>query len=152
MPSAASAGNFNVVILYDYLEAARLAAAAYAHLARELETEFSVKLHIWRIDVADSADCVQYADDDIAAADMVILAVRDTDSCLSACRKWTDKPRDRLGLPRQALVAIIADEQKAPLTTGTWDDVLRSTIEKTPLDAFLWRSPASSFGQMSPVG
>jgi hypothetical protein len=143
---SSNAETFHVVILYDHFSAARLAVKAYSHLARELENEFVLKLRIWRVDVAILTDCAENADDDIAAADMVILAVRDTGACFAACQRWTGKTGNRVGMPKQALVAIVEADQKNPVATENWSDVLRSTIEKAQPDAFLWRPPARSGG------
>lgn len=131
---------FRIVILYDHLSSGRLAATAYSHLSRELQTDFALELRIWRFDVAISNDCVAYADSDIEIADMVILAARDSDSCVAAFKRWTEKPPIRPGQRKQALVAIAADDSKAPMATGTWSDALINAFEKIEVDVFLWPS------------
>jgi hypothetical protein len=141
-PDPSHAQAFQVVVLYDHSQAARLGLTAYSHLSRELESEFVLNLHIWRIDVAVSSDYAADANADIARADMVILAVRDRKACVAACLHWTGKADCFDGKRRQALVAIIDSEQEISPATATWSDDLQSTFEKTQADVFFWQLPS----------
>jgi len=133
-----STGEFNIVILYDDLTSIGRAMAAYSHLTRELGDEFTPELRIWRIDVAASREYAAQADDEIETAEMIILAVRGSQPCPVAFRRWTERVRDGCGPPNPALIAIIEGADEPATSIGTWSSILRGTAAQMHPDIFLW--------------
>ena len=144
MSSRNATDKFDVVILYDHFASVGRAMAAYSHLTRELENEFSPELRIWRIDVATLPEFAAQADDDIKAAAMVIIAVRGSQPCPVAFQRWTEKAVERGCLPKHALIAIGEAADEPAQSVGTWNSVLRSTAAQIQLDVFLWTPLAAA--------
>jgi hypothetical protein len=138
MSSCKTADKFDVVILYDHFASVGRAMAAYSHLTRELENEFSPELRVWRIDIATSPEFAAQADDDIKAAEMVIMAVRGNQPCPVGLQRWTEGAVERGCLPKHALIAIGEATDEPARSAGTWNSVLRSAAAQIQLDVFLW--------------
>jgi hypothetical protein len=152
MSSCDTPDKFNVVILYDHIASVRRAITAYLHLAHELESEFTPELRIWRIDVATSLEFAAQADDDIKAAELVIMAVRGSQPCPLEFQRWTAGAVERGCLPRHALIAIGEAAGEPARSAGTWNSVLQSAAAQIQLDVFLWTPPAAAEnpGQSAP--
>jgi len=119
MSSCETTDKFNVVILYDHVASVGRAMAAYMHLTRELEGEFTPELRIWRIDVATSPEFAAQADDDVRAAEMVIMAVRGSQPCPAGFQRWTEVAVERGCLPKPALIAIVEAADEPARSAGT---------------------------------
>ena len=86
--TAAAIEPFRVVLLYDRLPAADRALVTYSHLTHELEHEFKPDLRVWRMDIAASEAFAARANDDISAAELIIVAVSGNEPCPAAFRHW----------------------------------------------------------------
>jgi hypothetical protein len=139
MSSCNTAEKFKVVILYDRFTSVGRAMAAYTHLTRELESEFIPELRIWRVDVAMLPECAVQADGDIEAAEIVIMAVRNIQSCPAAFLRWMEGAGadSSCGLPKRALIAIIETPDQAALSAITSDSIVRGGAQ-AQLDVLFW--------------
>jgi hypothetical protein len=151
MSSCENTDKFNVVILYDHVASVGRAMAAYACLTRELENEITPELRIWRIDIATLPECAAQADDDIRAAEMVIMAVRGNQPCPAGFHRWSEETAGYLGLAQRALIALVDAVDEPARSAGTWHCMIRKIVEQIQLDVFLWTAPAESGGPMLPA-
>jgi hypothetical protein len=149
MSSCECTGKFNVVVLYDHITSAGRAMAAYWHLTRELESEFMPDLRVWRIDVAASPECAAQADVEIAAAEMVIMAIHANQTFPPALLRWTEGAGDGRSPCHRALIAIIEAIDESALSAGPLNRILQSTAAQIHPDVFLWATPAH-FGEVKP--
>jgi hypothetical protein len=141
--------KLHVVILYDRLDSVGKAMSAYAHLTRELECECEPDLSIWRLDVATSAEFAVKADYDIAAAEIVIMAVRGSQPCPPAFQHWKERAWQDEGAPHRAWIAIVeAADEPAP-AAETWSSTLRGAATQIHPEIFVWE-PAEEFGEAAP--
>lgn len=129
-----SSDKFRVVILYDHYESVGRAMSAYAHLTRELESEGQPDLRIWRLDVATAADCAPEAGEEIAGADLIIVAARGNGSCPPEFQRWLEEGR---AAPRRILALVDSPGTSGP-AVGTWKSVFRSAATRTDSTVFVY--------------
>jgi len=151
MPSSTTTEKFNIVILYDHVRSVGRAMEAWSHLTQELENEFLPELRIWRIDIAISPEYAAQAQDDIKAAQMVIMAVRGGQPCPAAFLHWIAGAEEDGGLPNRALVVIMEAVDRSDLSRGTWTSTLRVTVAQTQLDVFFWEPLDDTISAPSPA-
>ncbi|MCE0498169.1 MAG: hypothetical protein LV481_09520 [Methylacidiphilales bacterium] len=153
MSSCNTAEKFNVVILYDRFTSVGRAMAAYSHLTRELESEFIPVLRIWRVDVATLPECASQADEDIEAAEMVIMAVRNVQPCPPAFVRWMEGSRgdNGCGLTKRALIAIIEAPDQAAPSADAWNTFARGEAQ-AQLDVLFWAPSAEASAPPAPCG
>ena len=93
--------------------------AAYWLLGRELKGRFTFELRTWRIDVATLPEYTTQAADDIAAAEVLIMALRVSQPFSTALLRWAGKTSDGCcGVPRRALIAIVEETGKPAKADG----------------------------------
>ncbi len=131
-------GIFNVVIFYDHRASVGPAMMAYSHVTREMESEYKTGLRIWRLDVATSPECAPQANDDIDAAEMVIMSVHESRSCPDAILRWPERADRGDGLPQRALIGRAETADKPALSSGIWNCIRRGIAAQIRLDIFLW--------------
>jgi hypothetical protein len=142
MSSSETTERINIVILYDRITSAGRAMAAYSHLKRELESEYTPELRIWRIDIAMLPEFSAQATDEIQSAEMIILAVRGSQPCPAAFLRWTDGAGENRSLPWRALIGLIEEADEPANSAGTWNTILRGTARQIQPYVFLWVCPA----------
>lgn len=141
--------KLSVVILYDRLDSVGKAMAAYAHLTRELEPGCQPELSIWRLDVATSSEFAVKADYDIAAAQIVLMAVRGSEPCPPAFRRWQERAwSDEGAPPRVWLTVVVAPDEPAPVAE-TWATTLRGAATQIHPEIFVWE-PREEFDEAAP--
>jgi hypothetical protein len=154
MSSSAGTEKFNVVILYEQRAFVGRAMSTYFHLKRELGNELETDLHLWRIDVATTAEYAAQADHDIAEADVIILAVRGgRQPCPPTFLRWITGMGSSLGVPRRAVITIteaIAEPTPEPTpATETWSSVLHSFTTQIHPEIYVW-DPPEVLGEAAP--
>jgi hypothetical protein len=142
MSSSPPAEAFNIVLLYERSDLLSKALATCSLLRRELGDAFALDFHLWRIDLAASAEAAGEADRDIAAADVIVLGVGGNDPFPSWFRSWKKGTVGGRGGPQGAIVAIV-DSDHGPGAAGeTWNSVLRGGATQIHPEIFVWESPA----------
>ena len=146
------AEKLRVVILYDRLESVGRAMAAYADLTRDFECECMPELSIWRLDVATSPEFAVKADYDIAAAEIVLMAVRGSAPCPTAFQHWKERAWQDEGVPPRIWIAIVVAEPEMPTripADTTWATTLRSSATQIHPEIFAWE-PVDEFAAAEP--
>jgi hypothetical protein len=132
------AARFPVVMLYDRFQSVRKAMATYSHLTRELESDYQPDLRIWRIDDATSAEFSAAANDDIAAAEVIIMTIRGDQPFPAAFEHWRGGV-DRAGFPSpHAIVALIDSVDGQEDTSDSWSNVLRGAATQIHPEVFVY--------------
>jgi hypothetical protein len=143
MPLRATAENFNVVILYERLTYVGKAMATYLHLMRELANDFTPDYRLWRIDVALAPAFAVEAERDIAAAEVIIVAVNGRQPCPPAFQRWSGGAGHEGGPPPHAIITLMeASDELAPVA-GSWSNVLCSTATQIHSEVFVCDPPPS---------
>ena len=135
---------FDVVILYDHFASAGRAMTAFSLLRQELEPEVTLAPRIWRIDVATSAEFACQANEDIKAAEVLILSVRGSAACPAEFLPWSMGAGEGFGLPRRALIALVEADREPADRVGTWSSTLRAAGAHIQRDVFFWVSSAAT--------
>jgi hypothetical protein len=130
--------RFPVVMLYDHFNSVGKGMATYSYLAHELENEFTPDLRIWRMDVATSAEFSAAANDDIAAAEVIIMTIRGDEPFPAAFRHW--KPgADHGGLASpHAVIALIGSVDNVDPAADTWNSVLCDAATRIHPEVFVY--------------
>ena len=152
MPSRAIAGNLNVVILYERLAYVGKAMATYLHLMRDLADDFAPDYRLWRIDLALAPAFAAEAERDIAAAEVIIMAVNGRQPCPPAFQRWTGGEGHGGGQPPRAIIALMeASDEPAP-AAGSWSNLLRSAATQIHSEVFVCDPPVIGCTGPSPAG
>lgn len=130
--------KFNVVILYDELASGNKAMATYSRLVRQLGSRFRSKVRIWRLDVAAAAEFAAPVARDLTAAEMVIVAVHDSQPRPEAFRCWTEGRSLNGGPPGRALVALIETDDEPGPAAEAWSSFLREIARQSHMSFFAW--------------
>ena len=146
-----SAEKFRVVLLYDRFQAAGRALATYTHLAHELEREFKPDLRVWRMDIAASAAFAERANDDIAAAELIIVAVSGNEPCPAAFRHWQGGAVPGGSASPHGIIALVGAKAGAGRVEGTWNSVLQDGATQIHPDVFVYE-PATETTAALPAG
>ncbi|HKB57696.1 MAG TPA: hypothetical protein VKC51_08910 [Lacunisphaera sp.] len=118
------AKKFNVVILYEHLAYVRKAMATYLHLVRELAGDFVPDFRLWRIDAALAPELAAEAGRNIAAAEVIIMAVNGRETCPLAFQRWKDRAGQSGGLPPHAVIALMEASDESVPAAESWSGVL----------------------------
>ncbi len=81
--------QFHAVILYDRVEAGRRALGQLRHVTNSLAEDLELQIRLWRLDVLADNTTDTTAAEDLAAADLLVLALDDDGSL-------RDRGRERL--------------------------------------------------------
>jgi len=130
--------RFPVVMLYDHFNSVGKAMATYSHLTRELENEFTPDLRIWRMDVATSAQYSAEANDDIAAAEVIIMAMRGNQPFPAAFQHWKGGSVPGVVGSPHGIIALIGSEGSPDPAPDTWDSVLRDSATQIHPEMFVY--------------
>lgn len=141
MPACPNSEKLRVVILYDRLDSVGKAMASYSYLKRELEHECQLELSIWRIDVATSVEFAVKADYDIAAAEIVIMAIQGSQWCPTAFQHWKDRAWQNEGAPQRNWIEVVVSVDE-PAPAGSWTATLRGAATQIHPDIFEFEPPA----------
>ena len=136
-----TAARFPVVMLYDHFRSVRKAMATYDHLTRELQDEYRPDLRIWRIEDATSAEFAAEANDDIAAAEVIIMTVRGDEPFPAAFRHWKGVSDPAGVVPPHAVIALVGAVDDAEPAAETWRGVLRGATTQIHPEVFVYESP-----------
>lgn len=159
MPFMASpceiAESFPVVMLYDHFSSVSVAMATYNRLTRELEGEFKPELRVWRMDVATSPEFSAEANDDIAAAEVIILTVRGDQPWPTAFLHWKEGAVEGGAVSPHAIIVLL-EATAGPLSTvESWNSVLRSAATQIHPEVFVYETKTDSAefpGPRNPLG
>ncbi len=146
MPIRATAEDFTVVILYERMAYVGKAMATYLHLQRELAGNFAAHFRLWRIDAALTPAFAAEAERDIAAAEVIIMAVNGHQPCPLAFHRWKGGAGHEGGRPPHAIIALMDASDESALTEGSWSNVLRSTATQIHSEVFVCDQPSSRDG------
>ena len=130
-----------VVILYERLARVGGAMATYLHFREEMAEDFAPDFRLWRIDLALEPAFVEEAERDLAAAEVIILALDSRQPCPSAFRRWADGAGHGGGRPPHGIFALMetSDETRA----GSWCSLLRDTATQIHSEVFVCDPPLS---------
>jgi hypothetical protein len=148
MPCSAPAERFHVVILYERLACVAKAMAAYAHLARELASEYVPDFRVWRLDVALIPARAAEAERDLASAGVIIMAVDGRKPCLPAFQHWQGRANlGNGGLPR-AIYAFTEETDEAGTAPApeSWLSVVSSAGTQIADGVFVCEPPPDPAG------
>jgi len=146
MPHRATVEDFNIVILYERLAYVGRAMATYLHLIRGLADDFAPRFRLWRIEQALAPDFAEYAERDIAAAEVIIMAVDGAQPCPPAFQRWTCGAGHGGGPPPHAIIALMEASAGPAPVTGSWSNLLRHTATQIHSEVFVCDPPASRAG------
>lgn len=119
--------------------------AAYWLLGRELKGKFEPELRAWRIDVATLSEYATQAADDIAAADVLIMALRASQPFSTALLRWAGKTSDGCcGVPRRALIAIVEETAAPAKAAESRKSPTHGELAQTRTDVILWSAAADA--------
>lgn len=144
MTTCETSEKFPVVMLYDHLSSVNAAMSTFSHLTDEFGAEYKPELRIWRMDDAASPEFIGEANADIAAAELIILAVRGKQPWPAAFLHWKDGPRlgqqAAIAAPRAIVALIETDVDGSPVTTSSGDGALRSVATQIHPEVFVHES------------
>jgi hypothetical protein len=130
--------RFPVVMLYDHFNSVAKAMATYSYLTHELENEFTPDLRIWRMDDATSVQYSAQANDDIAAAEVIIMTMRGDEPFPAAFRHWKSGiSHEGLASPH-AVIAMIGSVDDVDPAADTWNSVLRGAATRIHPEVFVY--------------
>lgn len=133
-----TAARFPVVMLYDHFHSVSTAMATYSHLMRELDSDFQPDLRVWNIEDATSPEFSAQANDDIAAAEVIIMTVRGDEPCPAAFQHWKGGVYRGGGAPPQAVIALIDSVDGPEPAADSWRGVLRSAATQIHPEVFVY--------------
>jgi hypothetical protein len=137
MPGHATVEKFNVVIIYEHLVYVRKAMATYMHLVRELTGDFVPDFRLWRIDAALAPELAAEAERDIAAAEVIIMAVNGRETCPPAFLRWKDRAGQSGGPPPHAVIALMEASDEPVPAAESWSGVLRDNATQIHPEVFV---------------
>ncbi len=129
--------NFNVVILYERLAYVGRAMATYLHLMRQLAGDFTPDFRLWRIDLALAPGMATEAERDIAAAEVIIMALDGRRPCPLAFQRWRGGAGHDGGLPPHAIIALMEASHAAASAVGSWSNVLHDAATQIHAEVFV---------------
>ena len=135
--SPSSAKRFPVVMLYDSFESVGKAMATYSQLTHELDSEYEPDLRIWRLDVALTPECSAEANQDIEAAEVIIMTVHGNERCPPEFLHWKSGASGGAGVPHRAIIAILESTGEAAPAEETWSNVLRGVATEIHPELFV---------------
>jgi len=141
--------RISVVMLYDHFPSIGVAMSTYSHLVHDLESEVTPELRVWRVDEAIAAEFSAEADGDIAAADVIILAVRGDQPFPAAFAHWKDGPGSARGTAPHAIIVLIDTAEQAHDADWDWNLALRSAATQIHPEVFVCEENAALAGQHS---
>jgi hypothetical protein len=156
MAQRETAAKFPVVMLYDHFDSVGKAMATYSHLTRELEDEYEPDLSVWCIEDAASAEYSTLANQDIAAAEVIIMTVRGDEPFPAAFQHWKGGTEEGGVAPPNAIIALIGSADNPDPAADTWNSVLRGAATQIHPEVFVYEprpgQPARSAGPLATAG
>ena len=137
MSSGESVEKLNVVILYQHLAYMGRAMATYLRLERELAEEFTPDFRVWRMDIATEPEFADEAERDIAAAEVIIMAVNGRQPCPPAFQRWRGGRGQAGGPPPRAIIALIESSDESTPAPESWTRVLREAATQIHSEVFV---------------
>lgn len=134
---APGGADFKVVILYQRLAGVGKAMAAYFHLMRELADDFIPDYRLWRIDAALAPEFAEEAEQDIAAARLLILAVNGHEPCPPAFHRWKGGATSEGNPPPRAIIALLEPGDGPTPVAESWSNVLPSVATQIHPEIFV---------------
>jgi hypothetical protein len=152
-PATETSGEFHVVILYDRLAFVGRAMATYLHLLRDLAEDFTPDYRLWRIDAVLAPEHAAEAERDIAAAEVIIVAVNGRGPCPLPFHQWRRGAGHDGGRPPHAIIALMdASGESAAAARGSWSSVLRGSATQIHSEVFVCDLPGSGVVIVPPPG
>ena len=99
--------TFNVVILYDEIAAGRLAMAFHTWLIGNLPDACQPELSLWRFDVAANPEIALKVNQNLAAADLILIAGHSRQACPLRFWQEPEGAGQRERPMRRAFVALL---------------------------------------------
>ena len=149
MPLSTIARKFTVVILYERLAYVGRAMATYLHLMRELADDFAPDFRLWRIDLALAPGLAAEAERDIAAAEVIIMALNGSRPCPVAFQRWKGGAGHDGGPPPHAIITLMEATKEAAPPAGSWSNVLCGAATQIHSEVFVC-DPSGGFHAMAP--
>lgn len=124
-PGHSNAQKLSVVILYEHLTYVGRAVATYLHLMRDLAGDYDADFRLWHIERALEPAQTAEAESDIAAAEVIIMAVNGSQQCPPAFLRWKDGAGHGGGRPPHAIIALMEASNELAPSAESWSHVLR---------------------------
>ncbi len=137
MPRRTAVQKLGVVILYERLAYVRKAMDTYLYLMRDLAGDFVPDFRLWLVERAIEPEFAAAAERDIAAAEVIILAVNGRETCPPAFQRWKDRAGHEGGLPPHAIISLMEASDEAAPAPESWSGVLRSTTTQIHPEVFV---------------
>jgi hypothetical protein len=134
------AEKFPVVMLYDHFSSVGVAMATYTYLTHELGSEFKPELRVWRMDAATSAEYSVAANNDIAAAEVILMTIRGNQPWPAAFKHWITGENEPGALFPHAVISLITAEDgpSADEGEGIWSAALSTVATQIHPGVFVW--------------
>jgi len=111
--------------------------ATYLRLERDLADEFMPDFRLWRIDIATEPAFADEAERDIAAAEVIIVAVNGRHPCPPAFQRWRGGLGQAGGPPPRAIIALIDSSEESAPEPESWASVLREAATQIHSEVFV---------------
>ena len=127
---------FNVVILYDTARSGACAAAVYERLLQNLEPDYQFQMQCWRFSMLGLPSVVMWANRDVSAADMVIVAWGSDNSEIGSLKSWLENWPSSSTDSRRALVSLFTGSESSPVDPlrREVDTMLHELAERAGMD------------------
>lgn len=131
-------------MLYDRIASHGRAMAACSRLILALNREYELELRLWRIAVAASPVWAAQSHEDIAAAELVVVALSGCEDYGAGAPPWTTIA-DQCGGPAKCLlIAVIEAADERAQLAGAGKGILGGPDAPIQPDALIWTGRAAS--------
>lgn len=114
----AAADPFNVILVYEDRASALRGLALYQRLVTELGDDHDFNLNVWKFAVLGVARLAEVSTEQAAAADLIIVCMRDEAEPTEQVQAWFRRWMDVKGHNECALVVLNGPAQNRYVTTG----------------------------------
>jgi hypothetical protein len=133
--------KLNIVILYERLAHVGRAAATYLHLTQKLADEFSPDFRLWRLDLTLEPAFSVEAEQDIADADVIIMAFNGRQLCPLEYQRWRQGEGHRGGPAPHAIIALMDAPEESVAPAGSWSGLLHVAATQIHSEVFVCEKP-----------
>jgi hypothetical protein len=139
-----TAEKLSIVIIYERLAYVSKAVATCLHLTRGLADKFSPDFRLWRLDLTLDPAFSCEAEQDLADADVIIMAVNGRQLCPPEFQRWK-KGAGHVGGPApHAIIALMDTPEDPEPTVGSWSGLLQVAATRIHSEVFVCEQPEGS--------
>jgi hypothetical protein len=135
--------KLNIVILYERLAHVGKAVATYLHLTRELAEEFSPDFRLWRLDLTLEPAFSVEAEQDLADADVIIMAINGGQPCPLEYQRWKHGAGHHGGPAPHAIIALMDAPDDPEPGSGSWSGLLHTAATRIHSEVFICKEANS---------